>query len=284
MLTFALFRALPVPNIHVGRSDAVHAAMFTFGRAAGPTASLPQAVATEPSVFYTVAPGDTITRIAEVHAVDPRQLASLNGIRNPDRIFPGQVLQIPHAKTEVYTVVRGDTLGKIARQFGVSVEDLARVNAIPNPDVVQAGAKLVIPKDISSADIWVATSARASTSGMIWPVTGAITSSFGYRWGRLHTGIDIAAAYGQPVQACLDGIVSFAGRRGNYGNLIILDHGKDVTSYYGHLSRIETEVGSFVKRGEQIGRIGSTGTSTGPHLHFEVRIHGEPQNPRVYLP
>ncbi|MBO3738225.1 M23 family metallopeptidase [Actinoplanes flavus] len=108
--------------------------------------------------------------------------------------------------------------------------------------------------------------------------SAAVTSCFGQRWGRLHAGVDLAAAFGAPVVAAGAGTVVSAGLHGGYGNSILIDHGNGYLTHYGHLSVIGVEVGQVVKAGEHIGDEGSTGHSTGPHLHFEVH-EGHFQNP-----
>ena len=124
----------------------------------------------------------------------------------------------------------------------------------------------------------------ASVAGSwIWPSRGGATSEFGPRWGRMHEGIDIGSGSGSPIYAARDGIVSFAGKMGGYGNLTLIDHGGVVTAY-AHQSRIGVGVGQRVNAGEIIGAVGATGNVTGPHLHFEVRDNGQPRNPRNYLP
>jgi len=122
-------------------------------------------------------------------------------------------------------------------------------------------------------------------SGFLWPARGALTSPFGirvhpiFRIRRLHTGVDIAAAWGSPVYAAAPGWVIYAGWFGGYGKIVLIDHGGGVSTLYGHLSAILVKPGSQVARGALIGRVGSTGYSTGPHLHFEVRLDGRPVNP-----
>jgi murein DD-endopeptidase MepM/ murein hydrolase activator NlpD len=123
-----------------------------------------------------------------------------------------------------------------------------------------------------------------SGSGLIWPIRGTVTSEFGARWGRQHTGIDIAAGTGTPIRAAKGGEVVFAGRMGGYGNCIIVNHGGGFSTLYAHQSRLGASDGQDVEQGEVIGYVGSTGNSTGPHLHFETRVNGTPQNPRRYLP
>lgn len=130
---------------------------------------------------------------------------------------------------------------------------------------------------------------RLSATPSGWPTRGRITSPFGYRRnpvnGRMHhhTGIDIANSTGTPIYATANGTVSVAAYRGGYGNLIIIEHGYGYSTYYAHLSRISVRPFQQVSRGQLIGYMGSTGQSTGPHLHYEVRVRGNPVNPRNYL-
>jgi murein DD-endopeptidase MepM/ murein hydrolase activator NlpD len=123
-----------------------------------------------------------------------------------------------------------------------------------------------------------------SKAGLVWPIKGRITSGFGRRWGRLHAGIDIAAPRGTPIRAARGGTVVFSGWMGGYGNAIIINHGGGLATLYGHQSKRAASVGQVVKQGQVIGYVGSTGHSTGNHLHFETRIGGKAQNPRRYLP
>ncbi len=125
----------------------------------------------------------------------------------------------------------------------------------------------------------------------IWPVAGAIRGGFGMRsnpfGGRgieFHKGQDIHALYGAPVIATADGMVVNAGWLRGYGQVVYVDHGNGISTRYGHLSRIDVTAGQMVKRGEQLGLVGSTGRSTGPHLHYEVRVDGQATNPIPYLP
>ena len=117
----------------------------------------------------------------------------------------------------------------------------------------------------------------------MWPTAGSTTSEFGSRWGRLHAGIDIAASTGTPIWAALPGTVVVAGSQSGYGNTVVLDHGGGKTTLYAHQSRIAVSQGQSVDQGQVIGYVGSTGRSTGPHLHFETRYGGSPKNPRGCL-
>src|SRR6266516_4376592 len=126
------------------------------------------------------------------------------------------------------------------------------------------------------------TDSTPSASGLIWPVNGPVVSPFGMRWGRMHTGIDIAVPYGTPIHAAASGSVIFSGWMGGYGNFVIIDHGGGLATAYAHQSSIAVGGGS-VTQGQVIGYVGCTGHCFGPHLHFEVRINGTPVDPMGYL-
>ena len=143
------------------------------------------------------------------------------------------------------------------------------------------------PSDTIAPSLF-AVSERSSVPS-IWPVRGAVSAGFGERIdplngeGAFHSGMDIAAPTGTEVMASADGMVLSAGPEAGYGNAILLDHGNGMTTKYGHLSEIDIVVGQEVKRGQIIGAVGSTGRTTGPHLHYEVHIHDAPVNPATYL-
>ncbi|PIU40468.1 MAG: hypothetical protein COT00_01575 [Candidatus Omnitrophica bacterium CG07_land_8_20_14_0_80_50_8] len=130
---------------------------------------------------------------------------------------------------------------------------------------------------------------RRSSSPYLWPLKGLITSSFGYRLSpfssksEFHSGIDISCSTGTQVLAPADGTVSYIGYNDGYGRFLELDHGYGITTIYGHLSRTEVVLGKKVPRGHIIAHTGSSGTTTGPHLHYEVRLHGAPINPFKFI-
>ncbi|MEZ0293270.1 MAG: murein hydrolase activator EnvC [Solirubrobacteraceae bacterium] len=136
---------------------------------------------------------------------------------------------------------------------------------------------------LAGVNVQPAGSVRHGSGRFIWPVNGTFTSPFGYRWGRLHAGIDIAVPEGTPIRAADGGTVAIAGWTGGYGNYTCVNHGGGVSTCYGHQSRIAVSVGQSVSQGQVIGYSGNTGNSTGPHLHFEVRIGGNPVDPMGYL-
>jgi murein DD-endopeptidase MepM/ murein hydrolase activator NlpD len=122
-----------------------------------------------------------------------------------------------------------------------------------------------------------------SAAGLIWPVDGVVVSGFGMRWGRMHEGIDIAAPSGTPIRAAAAGTVIHSGWLGGYGNLVVLDHGNGLATAYAHASVLLVGVGVHVSQGETVSLVGSTGNSSGPHLHFEVRVNGVAVDPLLYL-
>lgn len=158
------------------------------------------------------------------------------------------------------------------------VEELAAVEDDLNDDYDRI-AELI--------ETGVATSAAAaapSTAGYGWPMCSRINSPYGYRWGRLHKGLDLDGNIGDPIGAAKRGTVVHAGAQGAYGNLVLIDHGDGVVTAYGHQSQVLVTAGQSVERGELIGLVGNTGRSTGPHLHFETRVNGNAVNPVQYLP
>ena len=259
--------------------------LLPFGRVADPVLPLAQAPTVEPEVtLHTVGMGDTLAAIASRYGVDAHQLAVENSIGNPNRIYPGQVLQISAPKARFYTIRMGDTLSHIAGLFSVTIQEICRVNSISDPDWIPAGRQIRIPQGAATEVRAYAARASAGHIELAWPIQGQISSTFGWRWGQMHEGLDIAVPYGTNVMAALEGQVSFAGRRGDYGNLIVIDHESGIQTYYGHLSRLVVDAGMEVVAGEVIGRSGTSGKSTGPHLHFEVHLADRPVDPKTLLP
>lgn len=159
-----------------------------------------------------------------------------------------------------------------------------RHEAEEDVDAMQAeSAKLAAQiRESSSGSGGGSTGDGSSSSGFIWPVNGVVTSGFGWRWGRMHEGIDIGAPTGTPIRAAAGGTIIYTGYMGGYGNLTIIDHGNGLATAYGHQSAIYIG-GGAVSQGTVIGAVGSTGNSTGPHLHFEVRVNSVPVDPMGYL-
>ena len=236
------------------------------------------------AVSYTVKKGDCLWDLAREYRVPVSLLAYANGLDPESFLYEGDRITIPEGDAVTYTVNSGDTLWGISRRFGVSMAELAERNGSVADEILPAGQKLVIPASGSVIDI-IADSSRIKIPLLnAWPVKGVVSSHFGMRNGRMHEGTDLAADWGSPIRTVADGKVVFSGNRGDYGKAVIIDHGNGFRSLYGHASSLEVSAGDRVGQGDVIARIGSTGRSTGPHLHLELLYRGTPQNPERYLP
>ncbi len=134
-------------------------------------------------------------------------------------------------------------------------------------------------KKVASTD----KSVLGSKVKLLIPSEGKISSNFGMRWGKMHKGLDIASSIGTPIYAAMDGVVTYSGWMEGYGKVIVIDHGNKLETIYGHCNLLKVKKGDNVSRGDHIGDVGSTGRSTGPHLHFEVKINGVAENPAKYI-
>lgn len=246
------------------------------------------------SVYITAA-GDTLTDIAELTCCDVELLAAVNG-REPEETLPaGLLLTLTDAPLSSRTVEPGDTLWALAHSCGSDVRTLAELNGVAPPYLIYPGDVLLLPLDEEQAcvsgsggdDLLAAVVAAAQTEepGLIWPAQGPISSPFGEREEGYHWGLDIAVSWGTEVSAAAAGTVTEAGWLSDgYGWGVRLAHDEGLTTVYGHCSEVLVSAGDRVEQGEIIALSGSSGNSTGPHLHFEVRINGEPQDPLDYLP
>ena len=208
--------------------------------------------------------------IEQVRASEARQVAS-----DRRKKVEGELATLQRSLAEKGRLERA--LSQRIREFQAEVDGLASQEAAITAVIRSREAR--VPSIGAVIDV-----GRVSGAGLMWPVGGSVTSEFGSRWGRLHAGIDISARTGTPIRAAKAGEVIMAGSQGGYGNVVIVDHGGGLTTLYAHQSRIAARDGQQVAQGEVLGYVGSTGHSTGPHLHFETRIGGNPQNPRRLLP
>lgn len=262
---------------------------------------------TDVSREYVVKKGDTLWDIASNNKIAVDKLYQLN----PDvseNVQPGQIIRLAaptgiiNVKTIEYlamqeetpyetkfenepskyrgerTVIAKGKNGKkdlkvqAVRQNGVEIGKVVleeKVLQEPKTEVIAIGSK---PNET-----------KTGTGVFRVPAFGSVTSRFGYRWGRFHEGIDIEGDTGSPVYAADGGKVIFAAYEGGYGNLVKIDHGNGYVTYYGHNSKFLVSVGQKVSKGQQIAKVGSTGNSTGPHVHFEVRKSGTPVDPLKFL-
>ncbi|MBQ7075859.1 MAG: peptidoglycan DD-metalloendopeptidase family protein, partial [Clostridia bacterium] len=143
--------------------------------------------------------------------------------------------------------------------------------------------RTVIKEPVAKVTVVGTKLSGVGTGSFIRPTYGSLSSRYGTRWNRQHQGIDIAASTGTNIVAADDGVVEFSGWEGGYGNLVKLSHGNGYTTYYGHCSKLLVNKGQVVEKGQVIAKVGSTGRSTGPHLHFEVRLNNVPQNPLQFI-
>ncbi|MGB9803741.1 peptidoglycan DD-metalloendopeptidase family protein [Desulfofundulus sp.] len=250
----------------------------SYGDISGVSKSLP---AGERYVYH-VRPGDTLEAIAGRFGLPVTVVQEANGIHDADVIVEGQALQIPGV-VHVHTVLPGETLSDIARDYQVPVSRLVDANGLWNPDRLVPGQQVAIPAGDGDNQSAAAVTAALPVNQLLWPVVGWVSSPFGWRDGRPHEGVDIAAGEGEPIRAVRSGRVTFAGPRGTYGNAVIIDHGHGLETLYAHAQKVLVEPGQWVEAGEVIALVGSTGRSTGPHLHLEVRLNGIPYDPLLCL-
>lgn len=245
---------------------------------------------------YEIKPGETVSVIAARYGVDTDTIRWENNLDSVNDIKPGQHLKILPVTGVSHRVARGETVFTIAKKYQASSQAIVDFpfNTFADNETfaLAVGQTLIVPDGKRpnvvpwNPSLYVAqrTPNAGSVTGtgqFVWPIGGVITQR--YVW--YHRGLDIAAGSGTPVLAADAGRVIVAGwpDNGGYGNRVMIDHGNGYVTLYGHLSRIDVTVGQTVNRGNQIGLEGSTGRSTGPHLHFEIRRAGVPVSPLEYL-
>ncbi|MBN1935123.1 MAG: M23 family metallopeptidase [Anaerolineae bacterium] len=245
-------------------------------------------------ITYTVSAGDNVSTIASQFGLRPDTLIWANAELEdaPDLLYIGQVLIILPIDGVYHTVAAGDTLEAIADKFKVDVAAITgcAYNGFEfEPYQISPGQTLIVPggvkpfkpRYVHKVTITVPDNAARGAGSFIWPVGGYISQGF---W-EFHKAIDIAGAHGDIVVAADSGYVVYASWDSTgYGNLVAIDHGNGFVTYYAHLYGFTVDVGQSVQRGQQIGARGSTGRSTGSHLHFEVRYNGVLRNPISFLP
>lgn len=242
--------------------------------------------------YYEVEEGDTISDIAERFGLNVNTLLWENRLTARSLIRPGQKLTILPTDGVTYRIGSGDTVNKIAKRYGVSSDNIMAYNNLSSASLT-VGQTIVIPGGRPPASP-VVTRPSASSSGssgsstppitsgkLLWPVASTRITQY-YSWR--HGGIDIGAPTGTSIFAAEGGIVEVSGwNSGGYGYYIIIDHGGGLKTLYGHSSKLLVAAGDRVEKGDHIANVGSTGRSTGPHLHFEIRIRGSRTNPLNYI-
>jgi murein DD-endopeptidase MepM/ murein hydrolase activator NlpD len=230
---------------------------------------------------YQVQRGDSVSRIAAKFGISMDAVIASNAISNARRLREGEILKIPNMDGVPYTVKKGDSLAKIASSRGVPLEVILDVNDIRS-DAIQQGDVLFLPGARMAPE---ALKLALGELLFIYPVRSRITSPFGWRISPItgerhyHAALDLAGAAGATVKAAMDGTVSSVGFNPTFGRFIILSHDGGYQSMYAHLSAVSARQGERVSQGNKIGEVGSTGLSTGPHLHFAVYKNGRAINP-----
>ena len=245
--------------------------------------------------IYTVQSGDTIASIAAKFDVSENTILWANGISSRTVIKVGDHLTVLPVTGVLHTVQSGDTVSEIAGKYDAKSKDIIAYNSLGENASLKIGQKVIVPDgyiapqkspviipqnsqiaDRDGTNGPTPAPAKVEGGGFVWPtVTRHLTQYF----GGGHTGIDIDNRSRPAIFAANSGTIEFAGWLGAYGNLIIVNHGNGVTTYYAHLDKFYVNKGQKVAKGAAIAQMGSTGRSTGPHVHFEVRKNGRPINP-----
>jgi len=258
---------------------------------------------------HVVAQGETFGEIANAYGLTVNELSASNPGVNTNKIYVGQSLSLSYAaplitltSTEIATyderiaygtqyidnasIYKGETEVKSRGVYGQQrlVAEVVRINGIEISREILSSEKLSDPVDEVLYRGTKPIPPKEGTGTFAYPIrTYTITSRFGMRWGSLHTGVDFGAGTGTKIYASDGGTVTFAGWKGTYGYLIIISHGSLYETYYAHCSKLLVGVGDKIYQGQNIALVGSTGRSTGPHLHFEIRYNEVPKNPLDFL-
>jgi len=234
---------------------------------------------------HTVQKNETISELAVSLGINQDTIISVNKITNTRLVQAGKVIKIPNQDGILHTVKNGDTIDSLAEKYKADSAAIQTANELFSENL-KSGTDLFIP---GARLDWVRLQ-EINGDLFVWPVSGYITSFYGYRKdpfnvnrNQFHSGIDIKGSLGDPVRAAMAGRVSKIGFDNIMGNFIIVNHHSGYRTLYGHMSVIRTKTGAYIATGENIGDVGSTGLSTGPHLHFTVYKNGVTVNPRTLL-
>lgn len=243
-------------------------------------------VSTVSSVDYQIKEGDTLSEISKAHNINVGTLISYNKIEDVRRIWVGSNIKIPDTDGLPYVVKKGDSLENIASKYGIPLNNILDANDLES-EIISAGDRLFIPgAEISDYDY-----KKATGTLFVYPASGKLSSPFGYRSDpftgvrRMHYGVDLANRIGTSVKSTMSGTVIVIGDQPlGYGNYIVIRHDRGFQSLYGHLSKILVRNGQRISQGQKIGEMGSSGRSTGTHLHFSLYKNNVPVDPlRGYL-
>ena len=251
---------------------------------------------------YIVAAGDNLWSVANSQNLEIDTLFGCNDLKNPDMLRPGATLRIPDQDGIFYKVAKGDTLDKIAKSYGIPADRIRKGNAPGSVDTLTAGAEIFLPGARPEASENTSGGKRSSGSGRSssapaksytrsyrWPVVGKINSPFGWRRHPVtrrrdfHTGVDIKSPRGRAIKASKAGRVEYSGWMGGYGRVVVIRHGDGYSTLYAHCNSISVRKGQTISQGQTIASVGTSGRTTGPHLHFEIRNGKSPVNPLKLL-
>jgi murein DD-endopeptidase MepM/ murein hydrolase activator NlpD len=234
---------------------------------------------------HTVQKNETISELAVSLGINQDTIISVNKITNTRLVQAGKVIKIPNQDGILHSVKNGDTIDSLAERYKADSTAILTANELFS-DTLKTGTDLFIP---GARLDWIRLQ-EINGDLFLWPVAGYITSSYGYRKdpfnvnrNQFHSGMDIKGSAGTPVRTAMAGRVSRVGFDNIMGNFVIISHHSGYRTLYGHMSVISTKTGAYVAAGERIGDIGSTGLSTGPHLHFTVYKNGVTVNPSTLL-
>ena len=260
-------------------------------------------------LFSNSVVGLQVVENAEVKAITPLDFKKIRNVENSKNasitvseedkdnlsgIKPGSSLMLVPGNLKTHKVKRGEDLLKIARNYGISPRQLVNANFKIDILNLKGRESIIIPdnKKVKRSHRYKLASRGMAPSisfsnfnRFMWPTAGAriISSKFGFRWERKHLGVDLQGKKGDPILAAQSGIIEFSGWDGEYGKCIIINHGSNLKTVYAHASKLSVKIGEIVDAGQSIGAIGTTGRTTGPHLHFEVRQNNVPRDPEKYL-
>ena len=239
--------------------------------------------------YHTVKRGDNLYAIAQRYQTDLSTLLAVNNIKSSRTLTPDMKLRIPDRKGRLHVVERNDTMEDIALTYQVSIAQITKANGITNPNMIRAGQELFLPGAKPPKPSVAKQSVAVARTKWVTPAPGRVSSQYGMRQhpisGRytMHKGVDIACGQGGRIQAARAGTVTYAGRLGGYGLLVVVEHPGGYETRYAHCSEITVRRGEKVAQGERIAKAGATGYAKGPHLHFEVHRNGKAVDPVAYL-
>lgn len=252
-------------------------------------------------IQYEAKSGDTIEKISRRYHVSPNTIVKNNANdKIEDILAPGTRLTILPVDGIAHPVEKSETLAELSKRYDVGVQAIIEVNQLDNPHMISERQKIIIPnatelkkrpkpvsvlQDIQGARPGSSSHVAISKTGrrLSWPSAGVVTSNYGRRWFRMHNGMDVAGPVGTTIKAVKEGRVVYSGWMGGYGYAIDIQHPNGLRTRYAHCSALKVSVGQSVARGQVIAAMGSTGHSTGPHLHFEVHQNGRAVDPRGFF-